>query len=111
MQTASFLREVHALGVGFVLENPELRLGVVSLFDLPQIVELRGLSGLQITYFDQCTLGGETKKPTSLCYYRVDLSSLTRRCNHEPALQEWHDTRGALVTGVRPHPPLAGRLR
>ena len=39
-QSANFLREAHGRGVGFAIETPEPRQGVVSVFTLPELVAL-----------------------------------------------------------------------
>ena len=109
LQSAKFLREAHGLGVGFVIETPEPRPGIVSVFTLPEFLALSELGGVMITAFDQCRFGAESSKPTALMYYRVDLSHLTLRCNLNPIHRQWQDWHGRWTSGFRAHLPLAGR--
>ena len=108
-QSARFLREAHGLGVGFVIETREPRPGIVSVFTLPEFLALSELGGVRTTAFDQCRFGAESSKPTALLYYRVDLSHLTLRCNHNPIQRQWQDWHGRWTSGFRAHLPLAGR--
>ena len=45
LQSANFLREAHGRGVGFAIEAPEPRQGVVSVFSLLELVTLASLEG------------------------------------------------------------------
>ena len=45
LQSANFLREAHGRGVGFAIETPEPRQGVVSVFTLAELATLASLDG------------------------------------------------------------------
>ena len=109
LQSARLLREAHGLGVGFVIETPEPRPGIVSVFTLPEFLALSELGGVKVTAFDQCRYGAETSKPTALMLFRVDLTHSRFRCNHNPIQRQWQDWHGRWTSGFRAHLPLAGR--
>ncbi|MFM7981697.1 MAG: hypothetical protein ACKPKO_20500, partial [Candidatus Fonsibacter sp.] len=48
-------------------------------------------------------------KPTSIMYFRADLSSLTGRCDHKPEWRSWKDWKGNTVSAFKAHLPLVGR--
>ena len=50
----------------FALENPKPKKGVVSLFDLPEMLAVAKMPGVRVVDFDQCPFGAETAKPTRI---------------------------------------------
>ena len=97
--------------VGFAIENPEPVDKSVSIFLLPEFLDLAGLPGVRSVDFDQCTHGAETRKPTRVLYAHVDFSSLGGRCQHPPQWWNFQDATGQSKWVHAPHPPLAGRVR
>ena len=59
--------------------------------------ELSSLPGVSTIDFDQCPYGSETAKPTRVLYFRVDLSCLRAKCNHQPKQWTWHNWIGKQV--------------
>ena len=97
--------------VGFAVENPEPFSKSVSLFLLPEFVELASQPAVKSVDFDQCMFGAETKKPTRVLYAHADFSKLHRRCCHPSRWWEFQDFHGNWRRIHAPHPPLAGRRR
>ena len=78
-------------GVPFVIEHPERPTEghLPSSWKLPQTRLLASLQGVSTTSFDQCTMGGDHVKPTTLLFGHVDqLQSMIMargvmgRCHH-----------------------------
>ena len=99
------------LGIPGMIENPDPSGNPVSLFNLPEWQSLMQHSAVKVIDFHQCPLGAETRKPTRVIYWLVDLSGLTGQCDHAP--QQWHytDAKGASRLHWGPHPPLVDRIR
>ena len=95
--------------MGFAVENPE-PLAPVSLFNLPEFVELAALTGVRSVDFDQCRWGAIAVKPTRLLFWGADFSGLgDKRCDHAPVWREWRDRAGVWREGLKAHAPLVGK--
>jgi hypothetical protein len=111
LKTAELATEAHRLGVPFAIENPEPWEGHVSMFLLPEFKRLAGLPEVRVSNFDQCMVGAETTKPTRILYYKLPLSSLDKRCNHQKQWWNYTDWQGKPQRRWGAHPPLAQRKR
>ena len=112
LKTAELAREAHRGGTPFAIENPEpWGDGHVSMFHLPEFRSLADQPGVQCLRLDQCMVGAETTKPTRLLYYKLPLSSLEKRCNHQKQWWSFTDWQGKPQRRWGAHPPLAKRKR
>ena len=111
LQSLEACKICHQSSVGFGLESPKPTSGVVSIFTLPEGVEVARLPNVNYTEFDQCTLGAETAKPTRIMFWGIDLSGLQSVCNHPKQWWTYRDWSGRTRNSFSAHPPLAGRLR
>ena len=96
-----------SLDIGFAIENPEpWDPEAPSLWDLNNVAELCADTRVSIVDFDQCMWGSDSRKPTRIAYFKVDLSSLSRRCNHKPHWLNVTNYKGHTKKVWGPHPPL-----
>ena len=111
LKTAATALLACQLLIPWFLENPDPAGNPVSLFNLPEWLELASTPGVQCVDFHQCPMGAETAKPTRMLYFLMDLGSLAGRCNHPTRKWTYTDHKSAVRTKWGPHPPLANRLR
>ena len=111
-QCAKLAQALHAKGIPWAIEQPEPRPHVASMFDLHELQLLSQLEGVVDRDFDQCTMGSETKKPTRIREYRLNLTSWNnRRCQHAPQWHTYTDLKGRTCQRWQPHPPSINRRR
>jgi len=112
IQSAKLASRCLSVGVGFAIENPEpWDTEAPSLWLLDEFVQLAADPRVQTVDFDQCMWDSETKKPTRVMFFKVNLLFLGARCSHPS--QSWHffDKSGAPASSWGPHPPLINRSR
>ncbi len=111
LQSARTASAAHALGIPWLIENPDPHGNPVSLFNLPEWLQLADLPGVSHVDFHQCTLGAETAKPTRLLFGGLALSHFSARCDHPKKEWRYNNREGVPSSCFAPHPPLAGRRR
>ncbi len=95
------------LGLPWGVETPEPRAGQPSVFKLPVFRDLEAAEGVSVDRFDQCRLGGISRKPTAIMG-TLGLGLDGTRCDHEN--RDWViPWSGEVIRS--PHPPLRGRQR
>ena len=98
------------LGIAFAIENPEpWDPDAVSIWDIPEMMQLASHDRVRVINFDQCRWGADTAKPTRLLVFNMDASALQLRCNHPERWIEFTDSSGVNKVEWRRHPPLIGR--
>lgn len=110
LKTAELLKRAHSLGLPFIFEQPQPTKGTAHMHDLREVSALLGLKGVEVTDLDQCMVGAQSVKPTSLVGHLVDLSALQGvRCDHEARWHTYKNLRGRICTVWSAHEPIAGR--
>lgn len=88
----------HSGGCGF-MEHPQFPLWATNL-DPSSVWRLRTLECVGITSFDQCTVGADARKPTTILHVRLpELRRLLQKRGY----------RGRCSHGSAAHDPMAGR--
>ena len=92
---------------GFMMENPEPS-NEVTIFKMPEILEVTKSEKVKEVNFDQCRYGAEATKPTRIIGFKVNMKELEgMRCDH-PIL-DWVDRTGKIYKAS--HERVAGRFR
>ena len=99
------------LRIPWAIENPDPSDNPVSLFHLPEWVDLARSPHVRTWDFHQCPMGAETAKPTRMLSWGIDLSNLLGSCTHAKRMWHYTDHAGKKVQKFAAHPPLAGRRR
>ena len=92
------------IGIPFIVEQPALRDGEISMYRMDEYVRLMSVSGVGHTISPQCSFGANARKLTSWIYHGLDLSDLPQTCMHLP--RTWHAKDGEQFVGR--HPPSFG---
>ncbi len=96
---------MHGLGRPFVAEQPLMREGKVSQFNLQEWQDVIAMPGVSVVSFPQCPFGARATKWTTLVVFLVTTAGLPLECPHEARWWRFPST-GKWYYGS--HPPLKG---
>ena len=90
----------------WISETPMRKPDYACVHKLPEWEKVADRDGVNLANKDQCMSDARTTKPTEFLHYRVDLTHIPEKCNHE--WQSW-TVPWSGKTYMAPHPRLRGK--
>lgn len=107
VRTAAAASVFLAQGKPFLIEQPALRVGEVSMFNLDEFVQLMKNPSVLHFVAPQCSFGASAKKMTSWVTAGLNLDDMPPNCTH--TTRTWYAKDGSTVRAK--HPPSRGTKR